>query len=372
MDRASVLIVGGGIAGLTSAIALGQRGFNVTIVERDPQWSVYGVGIIQQSNVVRAINALGLLDSYVAAAFPFDRIEMYAPHGERLAVIPSPKLAGENYPAQLGMSRPALQRVLADRAKELGTKIRLGVTVQTFDANGDSVSVTFTDGTAARFDLMIGADGLYSETRKALFSDAPEPEFTGQAVWRYNFPRPDDLEGLHAYTGRIGVGLVPLSQELMYMYVTSPEPGNPRLPVEGRAAAMRKRLEGTAPRLAELAEQITDDEAVVYKPLETVFLYGPWHKGRVVLIGDAAHATTPHLGQGAGMAIEDSVVLAEELAAADTPEEAFEAFRSRRFDRCKFIVENSIAVGEFQLGQRDTLDYPALTREMFERTSQPL
>ena len=372
MNRASVLIVGGGIGGLTSAIALRRRGFDVTIVERDPDWSVYGVGIIQQSNVVRAINALGLLDSYVAAAFPFDRIEMYAPDGNRLAVIPSPKLAGEDYPAQLGMSRPALQRVLADSAKDLGTKIHLGVTVESFDDDGEGVTATFTDGTEARFDLMIGADGLYSETRKALFPDAPEPKFTGQAVWRYNFKRPADLEGLHAYTGRIGVGLVPLSHELMYMYVTSPEPGNPRLPLEGRAAAMRKRLEGTAPRLAELAQEITDDEAVVYKPLETVFLDGPWHKGRVVLIGDAAHATTPHLGQGAGMAIEDSVVLAEELAEADTPEEAFEAFRTRRFDRCKFIVENSIAVGEFQLGQRETLDYPALTREMFERTSQPL
>lgn len=372
MDRANVLIVGGGIGGLTSAIALRQRGFDVTIVERDPDWSVYGVGIIQQSNVVRAINALGLLDSYVAAAFPFDRIEMYAPDGERLAVIPSPKLAGEDYPAQLGMSRPALQRVLADRAKELGTRIHLGVTVQSFDDDGKGVTATFTDGTEGRFDLMIGADGLYSETRKALFPDAPEPTFTGQAVWRYNFPRPADVEGLHAYTGRIGVGLVPLSRELMYMYVTSPEPGNPWLPLEGRAAAMRKRLEGTAPRLAEFAEQVTDDAAVVYKPLETIFLYGPWHKGRVVLIGDAAHATTPHLGQGAGMAIEDSVVLAEELAQNDEPEAAFEAFRARRYDRCKFIVENSIAVGEYQLGQRDHLDYPALTREMFERTSEPL
>jgi 2-polyprenyl-6-methoxyphenol hydroxylase-like FAD-dependent oxidoreductase len=205
-----------------------------------------------------------------------------------------------------------------------------------------------------------------------LFPDAPEPSFTGQAVWRYNFQRPDDVDCLQAYTGRIGVGLVPLSGDLMYMYVTSPEPGNPRLPREGRAAAMRERLKGAAPRLAKLADQITDDEGVVYRPLEATFLEGPWHKGRVVLIGDAVHGTTPHLGQGGGMAIEDSIVLAEELASADGPEQAFVAFEERRRERCKFIVENSVAVGEYQLGHTDHLDYPALTREMFKRTAQPL
>ncbi|MEO6248492.1 MAG: FAD-dependent oxidoreductase [Sphingomicrobium sp.] len=368
----NILVVGGGIGGLTSAIALRQRGFDVTIVERDPEWSVYGVGIIQQANVVRAIAQLGLLDSYLASAYPFDRVEMFAPDGTMVARIPSPKLAGDEYPAQLGISRPALQRVLADAARDLGTTIRLGVSVERFDDDGDGVEVEFTDGTQARFDVVIGADGLYSQARQSLFPDMAMPAFTGQAVWRYNLPRPADIDCLQAYTGRVGLGLVPLSETMFYIFATSAEPGNPHLPLAGRAAAMRARLAGCAPRIAELAEQITDDAAVVYKPLEALFIDGPWHKGRVVLIGDAAHATTPHLGQGAGMAIEDSIVLAEELAAHDDPGDAFVAFQQRRHDRCRFIVESSIAVGEFQLGRTDHLDYPALTREMFERTAQPI
>ena len=372
MTRLKVLIVGGGIAGLTSAIALRQREFDVTIVERDPDWSVYGVGIIQQANVVRAVAELGILDDYLASAFPFDSVEMFSPDGTRIAVIPSPRLAGAAFPAQLGISRPALQRVLADRAKAVGTEIRLGVTAERISDNGDGVDVRFTDGGQGRYDLVIGADGLYSATREQLFPEAQKPEFTGQSVWRYNLPRPDHVQNLQAYTGRVGLGLVPLSHEVMYMFVTSPEPGNPWLPLEGRAVAMRKRLEGAAPQIENMAEQITDDRAVVYKPLETLFVEGPWHKGRVVLIGDAVHASTPHLGQGAGMAIEDSLVLAEELARADTPQRAFEAFQTRRYDRCKFIVESSNAVGDYQLGRRDSLDYPALTREMFERTSAPL
>src|SRR4030095_6200392 len=121
LDQARILIIGGGIGGLTSAIALRPRGFEVMIVERDPDWSVYGVGIIQQANVVRAVAELGILDDYLASAFPFDRVEMFAPDGNRVAVSPSPRLAGEDHPAQLGISRPALQRVLANRARELGT-----------------------------------------------------------------------------------------------------------------------------------------------------------------------------------------------------------------------------------------------------------
>src|SRR5205823_13917163 len=106
----------------------------------------------------------------------------------------------------------------------------LGVTSESLKDDGAGVDVAFTDGSQGRFDLVIGADGLYSATRRQLFPDAPEPEFTGQAVWRYNLPRPDDVTNLQAYTGRVGLGLVPLSKDMMYMFVTSPEPGNPWLP----------------------------------------------------------------------------------------------------------------------------------------------
>jgi len=111
---------------------------------------------------------------------------------------------------------------------------------------------------------------------------------------------------------------------------------------------------------------------VVYKPLEWHFLEGPWHRGRVVLIGDAAHGTTPHLGQGAGMAIEDSLVLAEELKRAESVEDAFSAFMKRRYDRCKYIVDASLAICKGQLGEGPVVDYPKATAEMFRVTSEPI
>jgi 2-polyprenyl-6-methoxyphenol hydroxylase-like FAD-dependent oxidoreductase len=372
MPERSILIIGGGIAGLTSAIALGRSACTLDLIERDPDWSVYGVGIIQQANVIRAAAQLGILDDYVAAGFPFDGVAMFAPDGSLIAEIPAPRLAGTDYPANLGISRPALHKVLGAHARRAGARIRLGVTAQRIVDEGSGVRVEFSDGEEKRYDLVIGADGLYSQTRATLFPQAPVPRYTGQAVWRYNFPRPPQLNVLHAYAGRIGVGLVPISSALMYLYVVTAEPGNPRMPRAGLAAQLRNRLAGQPPAIASLAAQITDDDGIVYKPLEWLLLPGDWHQGRVILIGDAAHATTPHLGQGAGMAIEDSVVLAEELGRQVDVEAAFRAFEARRRERCRFIVENSIAVGEYQLGLRDQLDYAAITRRMFEVTAQPV
>jgi 2-polyprenyl-6-methoxyphenol hydroxylase-like FAD-dependent oxidoreductase len=367
----TILVVGGGIGGLTSAIALRRAGFTVAIIEKDPDWSVYGVGIIQQSNVIRAMSDLGVVDDYIGAGFGFDQVEIYTPTGQHIATVPSPRLV-PGYPANLGIGRRALHQVLGDRALSAGATIRLGVTVTALDDDGSGVNVAFSDGTTARYDVVIGSDGLYSQMRQHVAPDAPAPAYVGQGVWRYNFPRPADVTALCAYDGATGVGLVPLSDTLMYMYVTTPEPENRRYPRAGLAAEMRGKLIGQPPRIAALADQISDDDAVVYKPLEWIMLEGPWHRGRVVLAGDAVHATTPHLGQGAGMAIEDSIVLAEELRQHGDTESAFAAYRARRIDRCRYIVDQSKAISFGQTGQGPRIDQSKMTHEMFDLTAQPI
>ncbi|MGB3627419.1 MAG: FAD-dependent oxidoreductase [Henriciella sp.] len=367
----SILVIGGGIGGLTAGIALRRKGFDVEIIERDPEWSVYGVGIIQQNNVVRAVAELGVIDDYVDAGFGFDHVKIFLPNGTEVAHIPTPALT-ERYPACVGIGRPALQCVLGDRAKASGAKIRLGRTAETINDTGDRVDVTFSDGTRGSYDLVIGADGLYSQTRDMLFPDAPKPEFTGQSVWRYNFKRPDDVQGLWVYNGTPGVGLVPMTDDLMYMYVTTAEPGNPRIPTENLASEMRKRMTTPSPMIQALVEKVTDNDGVVYRPLEWLMLEGPWHKGRVALLGDAVHATTPHLGQGAGLAIEDSLVIADELSKAATPEEAFQKYRDRRFERCDYIVKNSLAICKGQLGEGPLIDNSKASAEAIGVVSQPI
>ncbi|MBT0669208.1 FAD-dependent oxidoreductase [Novosphingobium profundi] len=371
MEDLKTLVIGGGIGGLSAAIALSRAGHRVTVIEKDPTWSVYGVGIIQQANVVRAMDQLGVLDAFIDAACGFDAVEIFLPDGSRIARIPTPSLV-EGKPANVGIGRRALQKVLGDSARDAGAEIRLGLTVTALEDDGESVSVTFSDGTSDRYAIVVGADGVYSQTRQTILPEAEKPAFTGQSVWRYNFPRPDDLDALQVYNGPTGCGLVPISQDLMYMYVTTHEPENPRYSTQGLAAAMRGKLATCAPRLRELAEQITCDEGVVYRPLEGMMLYGDWSKGRVVLIGDAVHATTPHLGQGAGMAIEDAIVLAEELGAHASPQEAFAAYRDRRFERCRYIVEKSLEICHGQIGKGPQIDNHKATGEMFAMVAQPI
>jgi 2-polyprenyl-6-methoxyphenol hydroxylase-like FAD-dependent oxidoreductase len=368
MRELNFLVVGGGIGGLTAAIALSGAGHRVTVIERDPEWSVYGVGIIQQGNVLRAMKQLGLLDDYLSAAVGFDFVAVHAPDGTMVAKVPSPRLV-EGCPANVGISRRALQQVLAERTRACGAEVRLGVTAAALAEDDEQVRVDFSDGSSGEFDLVIGADGIHSQTRRQILPEAPQPEFTGQAVWRYNLPRPADLDSLHVYNGPIGAGLVPMSSSQMYMYLTTPEPGNPHYPVQGLAAAMRAKVPAA---LSNLAARIVHDEEVVYRPLETVLVEGPWHRGRVVLLGDAVHASTPHLGQGAGMAIEDAIVLTEEIGRHDTPEAAFRAYRDRRFERCCYIVEESLAICRGQLGLGPPVDNAKATAAMFQATARPI
>ncbi|MGH1416625.1 MAG: FAD-dependent monooxygenase [Pelagimonas sp.] len=373
MSVTSALIVGGGIGGLTAGIALRKKGIEVEIIERDPDWTVYGVGIIQQMNVIRAMKELDVLDQYLSRASGFDSTTLFVgPGGHQEAKFDTPKLAGPDYPSNAGIRRTDLQKVLAEGAKAAGAKIRLGLTVANMTDDGAGVDVGFSDGTSGRYDIVIGADGVFSSTRQMLIPDAPKPNYTGQWVWRYNMPRPADLDGIHIFAGPLNGGFVPITPELMYVFLLSTEPNTKPIPVEGAAAAMRSRAKMPPPQFAAMLDNITEDAGVVARPLETIFLEGDWHKGRVALIGDAVHASTPHLAQGAGMAIEDGLVLADELAKAETPEEAFAAYQARRMPRVAHVAKNSIRIGDMQMGKIQPFDVGELTGQTIGMMCQPI
>lgn len=369
VDR--VLIVGGGISGLCLAIALRDRGIAVEIAEVKKAWTVYGVGIIQQSNVVRAMADLGIVDKYLDAAFPFEQPALYTPDGTLIAKLPALRLAGPDYPANIGVSRLALHEVLTEEAQSRGTKVTLGRTVTKLQSDDEGVDVTFSDGATGRYDIVVGADGLHSRVRELLFGDKYQPRYTGQAVWRHNFPR--EIDHLCAFPSPVGnAGLCPLSEETMYMFVTSSEPGNPQMPEEKLPELMRDRIKHYRGIIGRLRDTIHDPKQIVYRPMEVVFVTEPWFKGRVVLIGDAAHATTPHLAQGAALAIEDAVVLANELDEKSDYRTAFEAFHNRRYERCKTICEGSIQVGEWELSHEAKADYQGMLTRMITLAAEPI
>jgi len=378
MSNKNALVVGGGIGGLSAAIGLRRQGIAVDLVELNRAWTVYHVGIIIQANVIRALKELGVADEAVAVGFPYSGFEIQNGHGQTLMREYGPKLAGEEYPTDLGMARPALHEVLTNAARLNGVDVRLGVTFDSLTDHGDAVEVSFTDGSRSRYDLVVGADGVYSKVRQTIFPDAPKPVFTGQGVWRYNLPRPADINHTVMMDGMgegiVGgkAGYVPLTPETMYILYVGAEPGNPRHDAGKLAELFRERLAPFGGRIPEFAQQITDPEAVVYRPLEAVLVPPPWYRGRIVLIGDAAHATTPHLGQGAAQAIEDAVVLAELAGGTDDVPTFLERFMQRRFERTRFIWESSLQIGEWEQRPVPGANAGQLMKKMLEVVSAPL
>ena len=357
VDR--VLVVGGGIGGLTAAVALRQQGVAVDLIEANRDHSVYGVGIIQPNNVLRALDRVGLADICVARGGAFPGWRIFNQQGGFVMEAPNSSDASLRHPPINGITRPILQQILVDAAQEHEVAIRLGVTVTALNDDGDGCDISFSDGSGGRYDFVIGSDGLYSEMRRRLFDDAPSPTFSGQGVWRYNFERPPEVEWGAVYYGtRTKVGLTPMSPTLMYMFLVSYEPDNPRMPADRLAELMRERLEGYTGLVAKLRDKITDPASVVYKPMEHLLLPAPWVKGRAIVIGDAAHATTPHLAQGAAMAIEDAVLLAE-LLGRDAPlAPLLDEFMQRRFDRAKYVIETSRQIADWEMEQWAGIDNP--------------
>lgn len=370
-----VLIIGGGIGGLSSAIALRRAGVEqVDIVEINPEPKVYHVGIVVQANFIRAMAALGIADEAVKAGYPYEGLRICSIEGEIKAQLSGARLAGEQYPANLGLTRPALHQVLIDGVNKTGANLKLGLTFNEIKQLESSVEVFFTDGSQETYDLVIGADGIYSKVRSYIFGENFKPSFTGQGVWRYNLPRPKDLVYSHMFEGKQGgkVGYTPLTEDSLYILAVWEEPGNPFFDPTTLASEFQKRLEGYGGLIPELRKQIIDPKKVVYRPLEAILMPAPWYRGRVLLIGDAAHATTPHMGQGAAQAVEDAVVLGELAASGVEVQEILEKFMERRYKRCKFINEGSLQIGEWEQRPTPDANFAGIMAEMIEVVSEPI
>jgi 2-polyprenyl-6-methoxyphenol hydroxylase-like FAD-dependent oxidoreductase len=344
-----ILIVGGGIGGLASGIALAKAGYAVEIAEIQKEFNVYGVGIIQPANALRALDALGLADEALRRGSAYGMIKMCTASGHvftEVGVGPIGRLPSHN-----GISRRILHEILYEEAVKQGVVFKMGVTVSEIENNENEVTVEFTDGSGGRYDIMIGADGVRSKIRSLVLGDH-KPRYTNQSVWRYPFKRLPELETGYMFMGkRSKAGLIPMTADQMYIFlVTSEGEDNPFIPEHELVPRMKERLgEYTAPMIQQLVNEINDPEKVVYRPLEVLWVHPPWYRNRVILIGDAVHATIPQLGQGAALALEDAIVLAELLQSEKKVETAFEKFMERRLERCKAVVDVSVQVGGLEL-----------------------
>lgn len=340
-----ILIVGAGIGGLCAAIALAQIGAEVDVIDIKPDNSVPGVGWGLRTNGLRALREIGLLEQTLAIGFPTPPLSYYDRNGRHVVDIPYGRKF-DGMPNNVQLPRLGFLEMASARALEAGCSIMMATTAVDIQQDVTGVTVGLSDGSSRRYDLVIGFDGINSQIRGYLFGEKYVPVRSGGVAWRAPVRAPDTLRGAvfcHGFGGK--VGFVPLVGGMMYVIVTHFEPGRPRHDPAAFAQIMHQRareMMGDSTFMAEAIDSLRTAPNVAYTPLDTVMVPNPWYRGRVMIMGDAAHAMTPYLGSGAAMAIEDGVVFAKLLQTGDTLYDVQTRFMARRYPRVKTIWDISL------------------------------
>lgn len=366
------LIVGGGVGGMSAGMALARRGVEVELIDIDPQWRAYGAGISVTGLSLRAFDHLGILDEVRERGFVGAGIRLRTADGGVVMETPPPPPNPEPIDCSGGIMRPVLHEIMQNHIRQAGITVTLGVEPTGFDETGDGVRVALSDGSVRDVDLVIACDGIHSKTRQKLFPEAARPQFTGQGCWRIVADRPAGMDRPEMYLGGpVKLGLNPISKDKIYAFILEHVPDNPWFADEDMIPHVADLLEPFGGAVADIRANLGSDSLVNYRPLEWLLLPRPWHRGRVVLIGDAVHATTPHMASGAGAAAEDGLALAEELEKTDDLEAALTAFFERRFERVRMVVENSVRVGEIEMSGGNQMDANKMLGGTMQKLKEP-
>ncbi|WP_191971765.1 FAD-dependent oxidoreductase [Streptomyces luteolifulvus] len=323
-----VLVVGAGIAGLATAAALDRKGMFVDVIERHPEPRSTGAGLFLPGNSVRALTALGLGEQLKALGSPVPGQRLMDRRGRVLADIDMAELWRGTADC-VGITRAGLHASLRDIVR---VPVRHGVTLSSLKQSDDGVHVEFSDGGRGRYDVVVGADGIRSSLRESV-DPAAGARFLGQVCWRFLTDEAPDIDRWSVWLGSgtaflaypVGGGRV-----CCYADVAAASPEDPTA-----AAGLLKLFSGYDRRVRDLLAAPAAEKAY-FSPVEEV-RDGMWAHGRVVLVGDAAHASSPNMAQGVAMAVEDAQVLAEVLAMGGDTDDLVRQYGQRRLPRTQWV-----------------------------------
>jgi FAD-dependent urate hydroxylase len=330
LKKLRILIVGAGVAGLALARALRQNGGIAEIIERNAVWSDSGTGMYLPGNAMRALRALGL-EAGIAGLGARIETQRFCDHrGRLLSEVDLGSVWGETGPC-VAVHRADLHATL--REHEGALPIRMGVTLASLDQADDSARVLLSDGTRETYDLVVGADGIGSAVRRLVFNGAGLHALD-QLGWRFVIRCPAQVTTWSVFMSRKSACLtVPVGGGRAYCYLDLMGTDSPATP----GGLQEILADFTAPAIA-IHEAPVGDVAVHAATIEEVVL-DRWTRGRVLLVGDAAHAMSPNMAQGAAMALEDAIVLADCLSEQPTVERALSAFEARRRPRVDWVLK---------------------------------
>ncbi|MFE4964624.1 FAD-dependent monooxygenase [Streptomyces sp. NPDC056660] len=345
-----VLVVGGGITGSVLCLALAQRGVEVELVEISPRWFGVGHGITIQGNALKALRSVGVLDRVLARAVPFDLMRLRRADGGLITELETPHTGGADLPSTAGALRADLQNALCDAVHAHGVTVRLGLSVERLDPSPDHIDVAFTDGSAGRYDLVVGADGINSAMR-ALIGITTKPRPVGMSIFRVVAQRPAEMDCAEVYYGgpRYKAGYSPISGDQCYAYLLDENLDAALIGPRASLDLLRERGAGYGGTWGRIIASLPDDTAVDYRWIEAVLVDEDWYRGRAMVIGDAAHACPPLIAQGAAMCMEDAVLLAELVTADEPADRALARFMARRLPRVRMVLDNSLRLAEWEI-----------------------
>lgn len=355
-EQRHALVIGAGIGGLATAIALHRAGYAIQVFERAHALNVVGAGLTLWPNSTTALRTLGLQTFIAEHCLPMTVGGIYDWQGRILAQTTTSAVERLGGAPLVAVHRAELQAALLAALESLhpdpgAHPVRFGAHLERFEQDEQGVTAYFADGTHARGSVLIGADGLHSVVRQALFGVA-SPRFAGFIAWRAVVPAPprSALPAGEYWGCGQEFGIVPLSDQRIYWFATRTVPegqeDGPPMAAEG-LQTLRMLFQGWYPAIPALI-QATPADAVLRTDIYDRPPLAAWSRGRVTLLGDAAHPMTPNLGQGACQALEDAIVLAASLQAADTTDripQALQTYQAVRLPRANRLVVRSRQLG---------------------------
>jgi 2-polyprenyl-6-methoxyphenol hydroxylase-like FAD-dependent oxidoreductase len=360
-SQARVCVVGAGMSGLACALAAAQAGAAVQVLEAQHGMVSIPAHVNVVPGMLRALALLGVADATVCRGFPYRATDVVDAGGRVEFRLDGQRLAGNRYPAMLGIRYDELMQVLHDAVCRAGVEIHFGCK---FSAPTGDLPAVCDDA-----DLVVVATGAATELATQCFPCAPEPAEIGQLWWRAVVARPLGLDAAVLAMGHAGdkAGAIPVGMNHAGIYLLQRDDGSsPGVPAQrvARLRAALSRYRGGA--LAQAAALLNDDSTVLVQRVRHALLPTPWHRGRFVAVGDAAHLLTPQFGQNGTQAIEDAVVLgallARRVALADLPA----AFSRRRAARVRQIHEICLQVAHWDLQPQPHADVHALWERLGE------